>query len=286
MKISIIGSGVTGQATGFGFCHQGYKTIFYDIDHKKLDDLEDKGYSVSRTVEDAVEKSDIIFICVPTPTTNRRIDLGIISNVARNIAEALKKTEGYKIVVVKSTVLPSITRTAVLPILEKYSGKKAGPDFGLCTNPEFLTEKNALQDFIQPNRTIIGEFDKKSGDMLETLYKPFDAPIIRTSLENAEMIKYVSNIFLATKISFFNEIYLICNKLGLDSDVVSSGAAYDPRIGKYGTKGGKPFGGSCFPKDLGAFLGYLEDNKIEAGILKEVQEINNKMTEKDKINIP
>jgi UDPglucose 6-dehydrogenase len=277
MRITIVGSGVIGQATGVGLHHHGHEPIFFDIDDGKLNFLKMNGFAVSYHLDEAVDKSEVIFLCVPTPTINGKMEFKYIKTASENIGRSLKKTSSYKIVVVKSTVLPSTTRVRVLPILEEYSGKKVGADMGLCMNPEFLTEKNALQDFLNPGRTIIGEYDKKSGDKVEELYKTFEAPIIRTSLENAEMIKYASNIFLAAKISYFNEIHLICEELGLDSKVISEGVSLDPRIGKYGVYGGRPFGGNCLPKDLDSFLSYLEERKIEASMIKHVQRINKEM---------
>jgi UDPglucose 6-dehydrogenase len=274
MKISIIGSGVVGQATGKGLAHYGNDVVFNDIDQNKLSNLTHKGYKITRSVLDAVFHSDIVFICVPTPTTNNQIDLSFIKSITIDLAKALKNSQKYTVLAFKSTMLPQTTRTIIVPTLEKVSGLKAGKDFGVCMNPEFLTEQNSLEDFLNPARIIIGEFDEKSGDILERLYSSFKRPIIRTDLDTAEMIKYASNLFLASKISIFNEFYMICNTLGIDAQLVSKAASLDSRIGKYGTRAGKPFGGMCFPKDLAAFLAFVKDKELPSRILNAVAKVN------------
>ena len=274
MKISIIGSGVVGQATGRGLAHYGNDVVFNDVDKNKLSYLSNKGYKITKSVFDAVFHSDIVFVCVPTPTTNGQIDLSFIKSITVDLAKALKKAQKYTVLTFKSTILPQTTRTIIVPKLEKVSGLKAGKDFGVCMNPEFLTELNPLEDFLNPSRIVIGEFDEKSGDILEQLYSSFKKPIIRTDLDTAEMIKYVSNLFLASKISIFNEFYMVCNILGIDAQLVSEAASLDSRIGKYGTRGGKPFGGMCFPKDLGAFLAFAKSKGLPSKILDAVAQVN------------
>lgn len=274
MKISIIGSGAIGQATGIGFSIKGNNVVFYDTDEKKLLSIKEKGFIVSKELLPALVNSQVVFLCVPTPTIKNKMDSSYIEAATIAVAESIAKIKEYKVIVVRSTVLPSTTRCKVIPLLERYSGLKAGLDFGICMNPEFLREKTALEDFIKPSRIVIGEIDKRSGDMLALLYSNFFAPLIRTDLDNAEMVKYVSNIFLANKISFFNEIFLICKKLGLDSNAVSRIAALDPRIGDYGVNGGRPYEGSCLPKDTLAFLGFVKENKINFNLLEEIIRIN------------
>jgi len=171
----------------------------------------------------------------------------------------------------------------VISILEKHSGEKVG-DFGVCMNPEFLTEIESSwtdengykKDFFTEDMIVIGEYDKKSGDVLEELYKPLNKPIFRTDLKTAEMIKYASNCILATKISYWNEIYLICKELGIDSQAIADAVGLDPRIGKYGTVHGKAFGGKCLPKDLKAFVSFAE-RYCDIRLLKAVDEINEEM---------
>jgi len=277
MNVSIIGSGVIGQATGIGLGMCGNKVVFYDIDKKKLKQLSDSGYEVVEKLSLAVEKADVIFVCVPTPTVDGLSDFGLVHEAVKGIGEVLGKNARYKVVVVRSTVLPSTTRSRVIPLLERHSGLKVGRDFGVCINPEFLREKYALQDFLHPARIVIGEFDKKSGDVLENIYCTFKIPIIRTDLDTAEMIKYVSNLFLATKISFFNEIFLICQKLGLDANLVSKAVSLDTRIGEYGVYGGRPFDGKCLPKDLAAFRSFVKSLNLNPELLDAVHSVNERM---------
>ena len=217
--------------------------------------------------------------------TNRgEIDLSYVKGAAESIGKALSEKGAYHLVVVKSTVVPRTTEDVVIPILEKYSGKKAGEDFGVCMNPEFLTEiagtwssdKDFNKDFFSEDRIVIGEYDKRSGDVLERIYKPLNSTIFRTDLKTAEMIKYASNCMLAAKISYWNEIFLICEKLGIDSQEIANIVAMDPRIGKYGTVHGKAFGGKCLPKDLKAFISFAEKYH-EPKLLKAVDEVNEKM---------
>ncbi len=278
-KISIIGSGWVGTAIGKGFTEMGYEVIFYDIVDKSLPNF-------TRDINYAIENSDVSFISVPTPTTTEGIDLSYVKEATKNIGKALTLRQKYHVVVVKSTVVPTTTEQVVIPLLEKYSGKKVG-EFGVCMNPEFLTEisgswskdEGTKKDFFTEDRIVIGECDKKSGDVLGELYEPLNKPIFRTDLRTAETIKYASNCMLATKISYWNEIFLICKELGIDSQIIADVVGLDPRIGKYGTVHGKAFGGKCLPKDLKAFVSFAEEYQ-DARLLKAVDEINEEMKKK------
>jgi len=279
MKLSIIGSGLVGKATGLGFHNHGNNVIFYDIEKEKLLMLKKQGYDVATNPLDAVLKSSISFICVQTPTCNGKMDFSYVRRAILEIAEALQKKRKYHLIVVRSTILPSTTRTEIVPLLRKRSQLVPGKEFGICMNPEFMRKESSLNDFLNPWRILIGEFDERSGDILEELYTPFEAPIIRTDLNTAEMIKYVANTFLATKISFFNEIFMICQNFGIDPNKVVKVAALDPRIGKYGTHGGQPFGGRCLPKDLEAFTNFVENLQINPKLLHAVSHINKEILE-------
>ncbi len=281
MRIGIIGAGTVGKATGIGFALKGHKVYFNDIDAKKRKEIEALGIenaSFIDTIDELLRVTDISFICVPTPISDEgEYDLQHIEDVARKIGNALQDLEKYYVIVLRSTVAPGTTRNFLKVILENESKKIAGKDFGLAYNPEFLREKSALEDFLNPFRIVIGKFDQKSAEVLVNLYLPFHAPIYLVSLEVAEMAKLVANAFLATKISFFNEVYLWCKNLNIDADLVSEIVAKDPRIGFYGTKGGYPFGGKCLPKDLEALIGFLKKNNIEAIMPKATKEINELM---------
>jgi UDPglucose 6-dehydrogenase len=278
MKISIIGSGWVGTAVGRGLAELGNEIIFYDIVDKDLPKF-------TQDLDYAIENSIVAFICVPTPTNDDgEIDLSYVKEVSKDIGVAVANKNSYHLVVVKSTVVPQTTEKVVIPILEKHTMKKAGVEFGVCMNPEFLTEisgswskdMGTKKDFFTEDRIVIGEYDTKSGDVLEELYKPLNKPIFRTDLKTAELIKYTSNCMLATKVSYWNEIYLICDRLGIDSKAVADIVARDPRIGKYGSVHGKAFGGKCLPKDLKAFISFAEKYR-DTRLLKAVDAINEEM---------
>jgi len=277
-RISIIGSGVVGKATGVGFHMHGNDVIFQDVDKKKLNELSMEGYEVTNDISKSVCDSIISFICVQTPTVNGQMDFSYVKKAVVDIAKALHEKGSYHVVVVRSTVLPFATETKIVPLLERHSRLKGGEDFGVCTNPEFLRKISALKDFLNPSRIVIGELDKRSGDLLEKLYSPFKAPIFRTGLATAEMIKYVANLFLATKISLFNEIYLICRELDIDPHFISKVTSLDPRIGDYGIYGGKSFEGGCLLKDLEAFINFVESHEMNPKLLSAVSYINKELS--------
>lgn len=289
-KISIIGSGFVGQTVGKGFSKLGYEVIFYDIDKVKIKKLREFGYKSTLNLEDAIKNSELSFICVPTPTKNGKMDPSFIIDVTRKIGRILRDKKEYHTLVVKSTVLPTTTEKIVIPILEKNSRKKVDDEIGVCVNPEFLTEishswtKNEKykRNFFQTDRIVIGEIrpNSFSGDLLEELYKPLEKPIFRVTLREAEAIKYLSNNFLALKISYWNEMYIILKDFGIDTKKIAPIVGLDPRIGKYGTVHGKAFGGKCLPKDLHAFITWIEENiRKKPKILKAVKEINDFMKE-------
>ena len=280
MKLAIIGSGVVGQATGMGLAMLGNEVVFHDVQEEKLSRLEKLGFRVSGQIQEAVCECDVLFLCVPTPTVCGQMDSCCLRNKVTEVADALNSASKYQVVVVRSTVLPGTTRTEIVPLLERYCGSKLGEDFGVCVNPEFLREKTALSDFLRPSRIVIGEVDKQSGDTLEKLYSPLKAPIFRTNFDTAEMIKYVSNAFLSTKISFFNEIHEVCQVLDVDSEFVSQAVAEDPRIGKYGIHGGRPYNGSCLPKDLEAFIGFIKAKGLNPKVLNAAYLTNFEMVRK------
>ncbi len=297
MKITIIGTGYVGLCTGVGFADKGYEVTCVGRTEEKvnkinngvspiyepgLDDylkkaLENKKFEATLDLNYAIKSSGVSFICVGTPSKDDgSIDLGDIKKVSEDIGEVLRDIDNYHVIVVKSTVTPETTEKIVIPALESKSGKRAGKDFGVCMNPEFLREGVALKDFLEPDRIVIGECDKKSGDVLEEVYSVFGAPVLRTELKAAEMIKYVNNAFLATKISFTNEIGNICKKLGIDVYDVMKGVGMDHRISPYFFNAGAGWGGSCFPKDVSALAAKAKELDYEPKLLQEVIDINKK----------
>jgi UDPglucose 6-dehydrogenase len=285
-SISILGSGVVGENVGKGLVNIGNSVVFYDVDIEKVERLKRAGLRASESIESAIMESTISYFCVPTPATdNGRIDLGYIKDVTKKTAQILRDKNDYHLIVVKSTVLPTTTEKVIIPLLEKHSCRKAGKNFGICCNPEFLTEihdswikdESFARGFLNEPCIVIGAFDKKSGDYLQRIYHSLRSPILRTDLKTAEMIKYAFNCALATRISFWNEIFLICRTLGIDSDLVASAASNDPRIGLYGTVHKKAFGGKCLPKDLSAFVHFCAENHSNPKLLSAVLSINEKI---------
>ncbi|MFH1101846.1 MAG: UDP-glucose/GDP-mannose dehydrogenase family protein [Methanobacteriota archaeon] len=294
MKLSVIGTGYVGLVTGACFAKLGHMVTCVDIDEEKvkkinlgvspifedgLDTLLTTHKSKIRATtdhEDAVLNSDITFICVGTPSMkNGNIDLSYIKEVTTQIALVLRKKNRWHLVVMKSTVLPGTTQSIVLPLLEQHSGKKAGKDFGLAMNPEFLKEGVAVNDFLKPDRIVIGSYDDRSRTMMRELYTGFSCPFVETSLSAAEMIKYASNAFLATKISFINEIGNLCKHLGIDTYDVAQGMGLDSRIGRAFLDSGIGWGGSCFPKDLDALIAWAKETNQNTQIIESTREVNN-----------
>ncbi|MBL7124587.1 MAG: UDP-glucose/GDP-mannose dehydrogenase family protein [Dehalococcoidales bacterium] len=288
MRISIVGAGYVGCATGAGLAKLGHEVTFVDSNKEKVDTLSElkcpvyekdveailKSSRVRATcdLEYAVRNTEVSFICVATNSTpsGGSIDLSQIKEVAEQIGKALSN---YHLVVVKSTVLPGTTENVIVPLLERHS-KKVKSDFQICVNPEFLREGFAVEDFLHPYRVIIGEIDKKGGDILVELYKHLDSPIVRCDLRTAELIKYASNAFLAMKLSFMNEIGNMCKKLGIDVYEVAKGMGYDERIGNKFLNAGIGFGGSCLPKDVRALMVMGGELGYKPRILEEVLNLN------------
>lgn len=277
--ISVFGLGHVGLTFAVCLASRGFRVIGYDKDKRKLKNimkgkppfyepglqellaktLRNKDLSLTIDPKAAMKESNFTFIAVGTPERPEGgVDLSFLFEALKVIGQSLRLNNDWHLIVIRSTVPPGTSREAVM-LLEKYSGKKCGKDFGLCMNPEFLREGNAIEDTMNPDRIVIGEYDRKSGDALEDLYKSFHnnevPPILRTSLENAEIIKYANNAFLAMKISFINMIARLCEKIPYaDVEEVAVGIGLDRRICPYFLKAGLGWGGSCFPKDLKGLL--------------------------------
>ncbi len=294
MNITVIGTGYVGLVTGACFAKLGHSVTCVDIDEEKVrkinagippiyeegleEILVDHKDRLRATTDhrSAVERSDVTFICVGTPSRkDGSIDLSFVKETTVQIAQILRGMNRWHLVVVKSTVLPGTTQNVVLPLLEKYSGKHVGTDLGLAMNPEFLKEGVAIQDFLNPDRIVVGSADTKSSTTLKELYKGFTCPILVTSLSAAEMIKYASNTFLATKISFINEIGNLCKHLGVDTYQVAEGMGLDRRIGRAFLDSGIGWGGSCFPKDVDALLAWAREIKEDMRIAESTRAVNN-----------
>jgi UDPglucose 6-dehydrogenase len=299
-KIAVIGCGSVGLTTAVGLADGTRRIICIDKDSRKLEminngicpfyepELEEQlkkiinGSFAFETSEDfsKLENFDVVFICVGTPPSkDGSINLSSIKECSRMVGLQITSSSNCPVVVIRSTVVPGTTECVVQPILEKYSGKKAGEGFSLAANPEFLQEGKAYQNFKNPDRIIIGEYDSRAGEILESLYTGISAPIIRTNIRTAEMIKCASNAFLGTKISFINEIGNICKKLGIDVYDVADGIGYDPRIGRDFLNAGLGFGGSCLPKDINALIYQANSLGLDPRILKSIYETNQRQIE-------
>jgi UDPglucose 6-dehydrogenase len=215
------------------------------------------------------------FLCVGTPSLpTGAIDLSFLKEATKQVATILKNKESWHLIVVKSTVVPGTTQDIVLPLLEKHSRKKVGSDIGLAMNPEFLKEGVAIQDFFNPDRIVIGSADTKSKKILRELYKDFSCPLVETTPSAAEMIKYASNCFLATKISFINEIGNLCKTLGIDTYEVADGMGLDKRIGRAFLDSGIGWGGSCFGKDVNALIALAKEKQTPCKIMDSAVWVN------------
>ncbi len=289
MKISIIGTGYVGLVTGACFAELGNTVICADNNSKKIASLKKcvipiyepgleelvrinvkkKRLIFTTSVKEAVVNSEVIFIAVGTPSlANGEADLTGVENVARNIALNLN---GYRLIVEKSTV-PVETGKWVKHTIATYV--KRNIKFDIASNPEFLREGQAINDFMHPDRIVIGVESKKAGDILASLYEPLNAPMVITDIKSAELIKHASNSFLATKISFINAISRICERVGADVVEVAQGMGLDRRIGPGFLNAGIGYGGSCFPKDVDAFISIAEKLGCNLDLLEAVKAVN------------
>lgn len=231
--------------------------------------------------------ASVILIAVGTPSNpDGAIDLSQVTNAAALIGRQLARSKNKPLVVIKSTVIPGTATTVVKPLLERESGKSCGAGFGLCSSPEFLREGKAIEDTLRPDRIVIGPLDEMSGRAMKSLYRRFyspkSPPMVETTPENAELIKYASNAFLATKISFINFIARICETLpGADVGEIAFGMGLDPRIGRQYLEAGPGFGGACLPKDSRALRAFALQRGLDGSLLRSVMEIND--TQPDRI---
>lgn len=273
MNISISGTGYVGLIQGVGLAELGNKVICVDIDSDKVKKVNQKETPIyekglkslmrkhvpkrltaTTNLREAILNTEMTFVCVGTPSMiHGDIKLHEMEKICRDIGKVLKEKKQH-LVVIKSTVVPGTCEKVAVPTLERASKKKFGKDFGLAMNPEFLREGSAIDDFFNPDRIVIGSSDKKSVNTLKKVYSKFKCPILETNFGEAEMIKYASNAFLATKISYINEIGNICKRSGINTNTVARGVGLDYRISPEFLRSGIGFGGSCFPKDVSALV--------------------------------
>lgn len=293
MKVSVFGLGYVGTVSAGCLANYGHLVVGVDPVPAKVD-LVNRGYSPIIEAEigeiiagavksgrlratadavEAIESTELSFVCVGTPSQpNGNLDLRFIRRICEQIGTALKEKSSYHTVVIRSTVVPGTMRGVVIPVLEEFSGKRAGIDFGVCHNPEFLREGSAVRDFHAPPKTVIGELDETSGRLPVQIYKTLDAPLIRTNLDIAEMVKYVDNSWHALKIGFANEIGSFCKGLGINAHDVMEIFCQDKKlnISSAYLRPGFAFGGSCLPKDLRALTYTAKIHDLELPILASI----------------
>ena len=293
MKISIFGMGYVGTVSAGCLANDGHEVVGVDPVPTKVELInagqspiieEQIGELIAATVKSgklratcdqdrAVRETELSFVCVGTPSqANGNLDLTYIRRVCEEIGKAIKNKSARHTVVIRSTILPGTMRRIVIPVLEEYSGKKAGVDFGVCNNPEFLREGSAVKDYNAPPKTVFGESDRTSGDLLAALYAKLDAPLIRTDIETAEMVKYVDNSWHALKIGFANEIGNLCKSFSIDAHEVMKIFCQDKKlnISPAYLLPGFAFGGSCLPKDLRALAYQAKTHDLELPIITSI----------------
>jgi UDPglucose 6-dehydrogenase len=276
-KIFIIGSGVVGTATGVGFAEVGHDVTFIDVLPSRVDQLAADGFKARREI-DLGDEPSFVFLTLPTPHQGRHYDLTAFDRGVTSVGRALAKSSALHTVVVRSTVPPGTTESRVQPTLERESGTECGKGFTLASNPEFLRAASAAEDFRFPWMTIIASRSKRTQERLRDLLarfggevRMFDDPSV------AEFIKCAHNIYNATKISFWNEMWLVAQKLGLDDDAIASTVADSAEASYnryYGIRGGAPYGGVCLPKDTNGFLGFAAEVGVDMPLLSAVVTVN------------
>jgi GDP-mannose 6-dehydrogenase len=303
MRISVLGLGYVGVVVAGCLARKGHEVVGVDVEaskvallnsgrapiiEKDIDQIIAQEVAAGRLsatahVAAAVPRSDLIMVCVGTPSRgNGEIDLKHVRHVCEQIGRALRTHPGAPVVVMRSTLLPGTTHEVVLPTLEASSGRQAGTDFGLCVNPEFLREGSAVQDYLQPPKTVIGELNRASGDLLASVYAGLAAPLVRTDIETAEMVKYADNAWHALKVGFANEVGRLCKAVHVDSHRVMDIFCRDTKlnISPSYLKPGFAFGGSCLPKDLRALLHKARSLDVPLPILSAVLPSNELQVER------
>ncbi len=296
MELCIIGSGYVGLVSGACFAEVGHHVVCVDNDQRKVDalqagkipiyepGLEDlvhrnvaaKRLRFTNSIEDGVDHSQIVFIAVPTPPqADGSVDLTFIERVAREIAGVLKPGQ-YRVIVDKSTV-PVKTGEKVAETIKRYN---KGAEFDVVSNPEFLREGCAVPDLMNPDRVVIGSASQRATDLMKNVYQPFKAPILVTDINSAELIKHAANSFLSLKISYINAVAAICEASGADVEMVADGIGMDRRIGRNFLNAGLGYGGSCFPKDVKAFIAISKQLGTPFKLLEEVERINEGMLDR------
>ena len=296
MNISVFGLGYVGSVTAACLAKNGHFVTGIDIKREKVEVINERkspvfekglGDLINKVVADklkatvsvkeAIENSEISLICVGTPSNlDGSINLEHIKRVCSDIGKVLKAKNKFHVVVIRSTILPGATESILIPILEKNQGGKKFVDFGVCVNPEFMREGQAIYDFYNPERIVIGANDKDSGDLVEKIYSSINAPVVQVDIKTAEIIKYVDNTFHGMKVAFANEVGTVCKKLGIDGREVMRIFCMDRKLNlsSYYFTPGFAFGGSCIPKDLRAILHKTKELEVESQLIGSILDSN------------
>jgi UDPglucose 6-dehydrogenase len=279
-EIVIVGSGVVGTATGKGFAQHGHPVRFVDVNPARIEALRAEGFRAGDKI-DLPDTPAFIFLTLPTPHTGHRYDLSYFIEGTRSVGDALKLTDVFHTVVVRSTVPPGTCEGLVGPMLEEQSGKRVDEDFALGSNPEFLRAVSALEDFLFPWMTVVGSRSRSTVERLRTLLAPFGGEL--RTFDNpaaSEFVKCAHNIYNAAKISFWNEMWTVGKAMDVDIDAIASTVARSAEGSinpSYGIRGGAPYGGACLPKDTKGFLGFASTLGVEMPLLEAVVEVNDRL---------
>jgi UDPglucose 6-dehydrogenase len=300
MHVSVIGSGYVGTTLAACLADLGHDVVAVDIDEDIVARLNEgeapihepglqpllDAYTGTRlratTDYDAVPETDLTFVTVQTPSReDGSIDIGAVEAACRDVGESIAEKEEYHLVVIKSTVIPGMTEEVLAPAIEDASGKTEGEGFGLAVNPEFQAQGSAVQDFMEPDKLVLGtDGDERALDLLADLYEPlvvdWDPPVVETGRREAAMIKYANNVFLASKISLINELGNVCKEYNVDSYEVADAMGLDDRIGAAFLRSGAGWGGSCFPKDTAALMAAARREGYQPELLEQVVAVNDR----------
>ena len=300
MKICVVGTGYVGLVTAVTLAAKRHEVVCVDIDKEKVDRINRaetpifeeqlpellkstvnaKTLSATTDLKTAIQNAEICIVCVGTPSLpNGDIDLTQVEGAAKQIGEALKEKKGFLSIVFRSTVTPGTTENIFSAVLQAFSGKKPREHFSICYSPEFLREGRAIKDALAPDKLVIGREDTIAANNWK-MVSSVGCPIIETDFKTAELIKYANNAFLATKISFANELGNLAKSIGINSYAVADAIGFDPRIGKQYLRAGLGFGGSCFPKDVKALVAFAKKNNYEPKILSAVLKTNDSQVER------
>jgi UDPglucose 6-dehydrogenase len=281
VRVFVIGSGVVGAATGRGLVEAGHRVTFVDVDQDRVDGLAGDGLDARTRLDLVSEKASLVFLALPTPSGSAGYDLTVFADGTRAVGRALRHASAVHTVVVRSTVAPGTTEGLVGPVLERASGLRQGSGFHLACNPEFLRAASADTDTRWPWMTVVGARNRRVRERLAALFAPFGGELrLFEEPTTAELVKCAHNLFNAAKISFWNELHGVAERLGIDPEAVATTVArsaegsFNP---DYGIHGGAPYGGACLPKDTRAFLGFADSIGVEVPLLRAVVEVNDRL---------